>query len=215
MRFEDGNVAAVFAEYEARHEREIARMRSMPPGEMQARRDEFLLPVGAEAGWLLHGLVLGRRPKRIIELGTSYGYSTLFLADAARLCGAMVTSIDIDGAKQEYASRMMTEAGIGDYVNFRCGDVLDVLGKDPGPFDFVLLDIWKDLYVAAFEAAYPKLSEEAIMVTDNMISPFSARPNARELRDAIADKPDLQTALLPIGQGIELTVKWNKNNPKL
>ncbi len=215
MRFEDDKVAAVFAEYEARHAAETERMRALPPGEMQSKRDEFLLPVGVDAGWFLHSLVIGRKPTRIIELGTSFGYSTLFLADAARCCGATVTSIDVDGGKQDYASRMMKKAGIGDYVEFRCGDVLDVLADDPGPFDLILLDVWKDLYVDAFEAIYPKLSEEAIVATDNMIYPSSARANAKDLRAAIGRKLDLQSTLLPIGQGIELTVKWSETNPKL
>jgi predicted O-methyltransferase YrrM len=215
MRFEDNDVAAVFAEYEARHSTEVEQMRALPSGHMQTRRDEFLLPIGAEAGWFLHSLVIGRKPRRIMELGTSFGYSTLFLADAARSCGATVTSIDVDGAKQDYASRMMKKAGIGDCVEFRCGDVLDVLADDPGPFDLILLDIWKDMYVAAFEAVYPKLSDEGIIATDNMIYPASARGDARDLRAAIASKPDLQSTLLPIGQGVELTVKWSRNNPKL
>lgn len=215
MRFEDPAVFAVFTEYEERHAAEQARMRRLASEHVQQRRDEFLLPVGAEAGWFLHSLVNGKRPARILELGTSYGYSTLFLADAARACGGMVTSIDVDPGKQEYAALMMRKAGLGDHVNFHCGDVLEALADDPGPFDFVLLDIWKDLYVAAFDAVYPKLSDEAIIATDNMISPASARSSARELRAAIGKKPDLQTVLLPIGQGIELTVKWRSGNSKL
>ena len=54
-----------------------------------------------------------------------------------------------------------------------------------------------------------------MVCTDNMISPESARPNARALRSAIAAKGDLHTALLPVGQGIELTVKWSAGNPNL
>jgi len=49
-----------------------------------ARRDEFLLPVGVDAAWFLHALIGARKPKCILELGTSYGYSTLFLADAGQ-----------------------------------------------------------------------------------------------------------------------------------
>jgi len=78
-----------------------------------------------------------------------------------------------------------------------------------------LLDIWKDLYVPCFEAVYPSLSDEAVLCTDNMISPEGARLNARALREAINAKGDLQTALLPVGQGIELTVKWSVGNRSL
>ena len=215
MQFEDNDVAAVFAEYEARHIAELDRMRSLSGAQMAMKRDEFLLPIGKAVGWLLHSLVLARRPARILELGTSYGYSTLFLADAARASGAIVTSIDLDRRKQDYASEMLGKAGLHEYVEFRCGDAIEVVASDPRPIEFVLLDIWKDIYVAAFEAVYPKLSDEAILASDNMIYPEGARSSARALRAAIRSKPDLQTTLLPIGQGIELSVKWSSVSTKL
>jgi len=215
MEFADPRVAEVFAAYAERHSEENARMRSLAPGEMGARRDEFLLPVGAEAARFLHSLVVARAPRTILELGTSYGYSTLFLADAARICGARVITVDLDPAKQAYAADMLDRAGLGGIVEFRSGDAIAIVDADPGPFDFVFLDIWKDLYVPCFEAVYPKLSDEAVLATDNMVYPEGARESARALRAAINAKPDLQTALLPIGQGIELTVKWNAGNAKL
>jgi predicted O-methyltransferase YrrM len=90
-----------------------------------------------------------------------------------------------------------------------------MIEADDGPFDLVLLDIWKEVYLPCFEAFYPKLSEEGIIAADNMIDPASARPSVRAYRAAVLAKPDLQTALLPIGQGVELTVKWSAGNPKL
>jgi len=215
MEFADPRVAEVFAAYVERHGEENARMRSLAPGEMGARRDEFLLPVGAEAARFLHSLVVARAPRTILELGTSYGYSTLFLADAARRCGARVITVDLDPAKQAYAADMLERAGLGGTVEFRSGDAIAIVETDPGPFDFVFLDIWKDLYVRCFEAVYPKLSDEAVLATDNMVYPEGARESARALRAAINAKSDLQTALLPIGQGIELSVKWNAGNAKL
>jgi predicted O-methyltransferase YrrM len=215
MQFSDPAIAAVFEDYRARHREEGERITRMASDEMRAARDEFLLPVGEEAAWFLHALAIARAPKRILELGTSYGYSTLFLAAAARECGAMVTTIDLDAGKQAHAAGQLRRAGLADYVEFRFGDAIAVVDADPGPFDFVLLDIWKDLYVAGFEAVYPKLSEEGIIASDNMIAPEGVRENARALREAIHAKPDMQTALLPIGQGIELSVKWSRANTKL
>ena len=215
MTFSDPAIAVVFEEYRSRHRAEGERMAKMAPEDMRAARDEFLLPVGEEAAWFLHSLAIARAPKRIIELGTSYGYSTLFLAHAARECGGKVTTVDLDAGKQGYAAAQLERAGLAEFVEFRCGDAIAVVETDPGPFDFVLLDIWKDLYVAGFEAIYPKLSEEGIVASDNMIQPEGARENARALREAIRAKPDMHTALLPIGQGIELSVKWSGGNPSL
>ena len=213
--FSDPRVAEVFAQYDARHKAELAATRDLPTGAFGARRDEFLLPVGAEVGRFLRALAVGRRPERILELGTSYGYSTLFLADAARECGAKVVTVDIDGAKQAYAQEQLEKAGLAPFVEFRCGDAVEVIDADPGPFELVLLDVWKTLYLPCFEAVYPKLAEEGVIVSDNMIYPEGARDAVRALRAAIGAKPDLQTVLLPLGSGIELTVKWSVGSGKL
>lgn len=214
MRFDDTRVQAVFEEYEERLAADAAKMRELGSAGF-ARRDEFLLPVGAEAAWFLHSLIVARAPRRILELGTSYGYSTLFLADAARVVGAQVVSMELADYKQAHASDKLAQAGLLDHVDLRCGDALDLLAADDGQWDFVLLDIWKDLYVPCFEAVYPQLSEEAILCSDNMVEPQIARPNARALRAAITAKADMQTTLLPVGQGVELSVKWSAGNAKL
>lgn len=215
MHFSDPRAAKVFAEYSARHQAERALTRDLPPGEFGQRRDEFLLPVGAEVGNFLRALAIGRAPERILELGTSYGYSTLFLADAARSCGAKLVTVDVDAAKQDYARGMLERAGLVDHVEFRCGDALEVVRADPGEFGLVLLDIWKNLYLPCFKAVYPKLAEEGVMVSDNMITPESAREAVRAYREAVLAKPDLQTVLLPLGSGIELTIRWRPGNSKL
>lgn len=215
MYFTDPKAAEVFAEYLARHEQERALTRDLPRGQFGERRDEFLLPVGADVGNFLRALAIGRKPERILELGTSYGYSTLFLADAAKACGAKLVTVDVDAAKQDYARRMLERAGLAEAVEFRCGDALDIVAADESEFGLVLLDIWKNLYLPCFEAVYPKLAEEGLIVSDNMIMPESAREAVRAYREAVRAKVDLQTVLLPLGSGIELTIKWSEGNPKL
>lgn len=215
MYFTDPKAAEVFAEYLARHEQERAVTRDLPRGQFGERRDEFLLPVGADVGNFLRALAIGRKPERILELGTSYGYSTLFLADAAKACGAKLVTVDVDAAKQDYARRMLERAGLAEAVEFRCGDALDIVAADEGEFGLVLLDIWKNLYLPCFEAVYPRLAEEGVIVSDNMIMPESAREAVRAYREALRAKPDLQSVLLPLGSGIELTLKWSEGNPKL
>ena len=69
--------------------------------------------------------------------------------------------------------------------------------------------------LAKLEALYPKLPPEAIIAADNMIEPAMARPDVRAYRAAVKAKPDLQTALLPIGSGIELSVRWPAGHAKL
>ena len=214
MHFASAAATAVQADYEARLVRDNRMMAELGPAGF-ARRDEFLLPVGPEVGAFLHALVIAKRPRRILEVGTSYGYSTLYLADAARTVGATVITLELAEAKQAYATEQITRAGLAASVDFRLGDALAAIQADPGPFDLVLLDIWKELYVPCFEALYPKLPPEGIIAADNMIEPAMARADVRAYRAAVRAKPDLQTALLPIGSGIELSVRWPAGHAKL
>ena len=214
MMFGDDKVEQVWLRYAARAEADARRMQEMGPAGF-AVRDEFLLPVGEDVGRFLHALILARRPRRILELGTSYGYSTLFLADAARIVGARVITMELADYKQAHARAELAEAGLADVVDFRCGDAVAMTAADPGQFDFALLDIWKELYLPCFEALYPRLADEGVICADNMIEPAMARPEVRQYRAAVQARPDLQTALLPIGQGIELTVRWSAGNAKL
>jgi predicted O-methyltransferase YrrM len=170
-----------------------------------ARRDELLLDIGEDTARLLQALIIGRGAKRIFELGTSYGYSTLFLADAARRTGGRVTTFELSEAKQAYARDKIGQAGLADYVDWRCGDAVELLREENRPIDFVLIDLWKDLYVPCLEALYPKLADGAVLVADNMLQPEMARPDAEAYRAAVRSKCDLQSVLLPIGSGIELS----------
>jgi predicted O-methyltransferase YrrM len=214
MLFSDPKVAAVFAHYEARDAAEREQQQTLGPN-AYSMRDEYLLPVGPEVGAFLHALILARKPKRILELGTSYGYSTLFFADAARAVGATVITMDLADYKQAYAREQIDKAGLSDVVDFRLGDAVEMIKADAGPFDFILVDIWKELYLPCFDAFYDKLSDEAIIAADNMIFPPQARDDVRRYRAAVQAKGDLQTTLLPIGSGIELSVKWAAGNEKL
>jgi len=206
MHFSDPKVAAVWARYAARAEGDVAAMAALGPDGL-SRRDEFLLPVGEEVAGVLHALVLAQRPARILELGTSYGYSTLCLADAARTVGARLVSMDVADYKQAHAAGQLAEAGLADVVEFRCGYAVQLIGEDDGEYGLVLLDIWKNLYVACFDALAPKVAPGGIIVADNMLEPAYDRPAARAYRSAVHAHGGFDSALLRVGQGIELSVK--------
>jgi predicted O-methyltransferase YrrM len=214
VNFSSPAVDAVFAEYERRNTAEHARVVSLG-SKLFAHRDEFLLPVGCEVGRFLHSLILAKRPARVLELGTSYGYSTLFLADAVTQVGGKLITMELADYKQAAARSMIDRAGISAVVDFRLGDAVAMINADAGPFDLVLLDIWKDLYIPCLRAFYPKLADEGIIAADNMIEPAVVREDVRKYRAAVRSLPDMQSTLLPIGSGIELSVKWSPANKKL
>ncbi len=180
---------------------------SIPREEFQLHRDDFLLAVGEDAARFLNTLAIGLSAKRIVELGTSYGFSTLFLADAARRTGGTVYTYDNVERKHVYARERLAEAGLAAHVEFRLGDALELLREQPGPVDFVLLDVWKNLYVPCFELVYPLLAPGGVIVADNMLHPPSTQPQAAAYRAAVRAKPDLEAVLLPIGHGLDVAVR--------
>jgi predicted O-methyltransferase YrrM len=201
----DAAVWTVIEEYEARARREKD-LRSTLSAEEAARRiDEMLLPVGRATGTLMSLLVKEARARRILEVGSSYGYSTTWLAEAARAVDGKVISLELRAAKTEYARKQLARAGLDGYVDFRIGDALASLAALPGPFDFVLIDLWKDLYVPVFERLYPKLAPGALIVADNMLEPESARVHARAYRERVRTAAEMSSVLLTVGNGIELS----------
>lgn len=204
----DTKFQVLLSRYHARIAEEDVLMKADPAG-VSRRRDEFLLAVGPEVGRLLHALIIGRGAKRILELGTSYGYSTAFLADAARQSGGRVYTMDLAANKQEYARTQLEEAGLAAQVEWMLGDATQMLKRLEGPFDFVLVDLWKNLYVPCLDLFYPKLAQNAVIVADNMLFPEVVRADAEAYRAAVARKGNLQSVLLPIGNGIELSCLWN------
>lgn len=202
----DPRVKAVANEYEKRAADELRAGQAMAPGEMLARRDEFLLPVGAETATLMSLIIKGARSKRILEVGTSHGYSTLYLAEAAQSVGGKVTTIELAAEKSHYASAAIARAGLSSSVHFRIGNALEVLASLTGPFDFVLMDLWKELYVSCINLIAPKLASSAIVVGDNMLYPEIARPDAADYQRRVREL-GLDSVLLNIGSGIEVSRK--------
>ena len=201
----DQAVWLVLEEYEARAQREEKLWSTLSAEESMRRRDELLLPVGRAAGTLMNLLVKEGAARRILEVGSSYGYSTTWLAEAARAVGGKVVSLELQAAKTEYASAQLSRAGLAQYVEFRVGDALASLGQLAGPFDFVLIDLWKNLYVPVFELLHPKLAQGAIIVADNMLQPESARADARAYRQRVRAAADMSSVLLAVGNGLEVS----------
>ena len=203
----DAKFQALLSRYHARMAEEDALMRK-DAASAAKRLDDFLLPIGPDVGWLLHALIVGRGAKRILELGTSYGYSTAFLAEAARRTGGKVYTMDLAANKQRHARTQIEEVGLGAQVEWMLGDATEMLKTLEGPFDFVLVDLWKNLYVPCLNLFYGKLADNAVIAADNMLYPEMVRADAEAYRSAVKAKGNLQSVLLPIGNGIELSCLW-------
>ncbi len=200
----DPRILRVIDAYHARIAKE-RRARVENPEGMRAPgwRDTQLLTVGQEVGQLLNILAKGFTRPRILEIGTSYGYSGIWLAEAARATGGHLTTLELHDYKSAYARDMAVRAGLEAHVDFLVGDAVALIEGLEGGFDLVLLDLWKDLYVPCLDAFYPRLNPGAIVVADNMLFP-GGEEVARYGR-AVRARPGITSVLLPVGQGIEIS----------
>ncbi|HEU4760158.1 MAG TPA: class I SAM-dependent methyltransferase [Dehalococcoidia bacterium] len=167
-------------------------------------RRERLRQVTPEVGRFLHVLVLAARPRRVLEIGASGGYSTIWLATAARALGAQVTTLEIDSVKVERAAANLRNAGLDDAVTIVPGDAFDYLRARTEPIDLVFLDAEKEDYLAFLALIVPLLPTGGLLVADNLTS------HAEELagfRRAAESDPRLATVLVPIGRGELLAVR--------
>lgn len=206
MALDDPRFTAILADYNARLAEEDKIVRSAG-GLDTVDVDTLLIPVGEEVGRLMHALVVGLGGKVVVELGTSYGYSTLFLADAAKATGGKVYSYDVAAEKQAHAKERLNQAGLADHVEFRTGDAVELLRDQQGPVDFVLMDLWKHLYIPCLERVAPLLRQGGTILADNMTFPPRSRADADAYMAAVRAMPDMQATLLPIGNGIDVAVK--------
>jgi predicted O-methyltransferase YrrM len=198
-------IEAVLAEYDKRGAEEHKLRDQDTMDKWLDRRDEFLIAVGPATGRLLNILAKSVKAQTILELGTSYGYSTVWLAEAARATGGKLITLEKAEYKQDYARNMLAKAGLSAHVDFRLGDALDTIASLKGPFDFVLVDLWKELYVPCFDLFYPKLSPGAFIAADNMLLPEDYRVHALRYRKHVRSKPKIDSVLLPVGSGVELS----------
>ena len=198
----DEKVQAVLNAYHARmREEEKLREGQGPGGEDW--RDRSLLAVGPETGRLINIVARRLEAPTMLELGTSYGYSGIWLGEAARASGGRLITIELQDYKSAYAREMATRAGLADHIDHRVGDAVAMIGAMSQGIDFVLLDLWKHLYVPCLEAFYPKLNPGAIVVADNML-----RPGGEEIEAysrAVRAKSGMTSVLLPVGTGIEIS----------
>ncbi len=199
----DQKIEAVLEAYHELIREERSKPKEMPPGGRDGGQDRRLRAVGPETGRLLNILAKSLKAPTILELGTSFGYSGIWLAEAARASGGRLISMELHAYKTEFAREMAGKAGLSEHIDFQVGDAVEMIRALPGGVDFVLVDLWKDLYIPCLEAFYPKLNPGAIVVADNMFMP--GNEDVKRYGEAVRAKPGITSVLLPVGSGIEVS----------
>jgi predicted O-methyltransferase YrrM len=160
-------------------------------------RLERLRQVPPETGRFLALLAALAPPGRYIEIGTSAGYSTLWLALACRELGRKITTFEVLPEKAALARDTFSSAGVEDVVELVEGDARRHLESVSG-ISFCFLDAEKEVYQECYEAVIPKMAPGGLLVADNAIN---YRQALREMLDRALTDERVDAQIVPVGKG--------------
>ena len=170
---------------------------------VETDRSRKMLNLEHETAEIVSALIRLRKAKRVLEIGTSNGYSTIWLAASIQPEGRVI-SIDRNPEKLRMAKENLARAGLADRVELRLGSATEIVAALEGPFDAVFFDA--DRFSAPEQLALllPKLSPEALLVADNVLS------HPEEIAGylaAIGALADFEHVVIPVGKGLSVAFR--------
>ena len=172
---------------------------------VMTERPRRMLNITRDTGEFLSVLVRATVARRVLEIGTSNGYSTLWLADAARAIGGAVTTIESSEYKVGLATTNFARSGLASCITLVHDDAGLVLGRSAdGAFDLVFLDSERPEYVGWWPHLQRVLRPGGLLVVDNATSHVEEMASFVALVEA---NPHFTTSLVPVGNGEFLAVK--------
>lgn len=184
--------------------------------EAYASRHDFPI-VGPLVGRILTQMALLTGARRVMELGSGFGYSAYWFAQAMDEGGDIILT-EYKPENLEKASRWLRKGQVRPRIRPLAGDALESLAQRQGPFDIVFCDIDKHDYPRALEAALPKLRPGGLMITDNVlwqgrVADERPDPEDKALQGVLEynrrtfERSDLWTVILPVRDGLSLSFK--------
>jgi len=181
--------------------------------ELEASKNDVPI-VGPAVGRVLYQLAMISGAKRIFEMGSAIGYSTIWWARAVGEGGRVIYT-DGDRKNADKARRYFDRAGVSQRITVRVGDALEFLSEEKEPYDIIFNDIDKVDYPRGFRVALPRLKSGGLFIADNVLwSGKVSRPNPDpqtkailEFNKLIYESKDLFTTILPIRDGVSVCVK--------
>ncbi len=165
------------------------------------------IPVGPDQGRLLYMTARAIDARLIVEFGTSFAISTIYLGAAARANNGRVIGTEMEPTKAAAARANVESAGLAPFVDIREGDAMKTLAALDGPIDFLLLDGWKDIYLPMIKMLAPRMRPGTVVLADNI---FTYRKALRPYVDYMQDRANgFDSVTLPIGfgHGMEYSVR--------
>jgi predicted O-methyltransferase YrrM len=169
-------------------------------------RSQKMLNLHPDTAHLVSILICASRRRHLLEIGTSNGYGTIWLAWSARKTQGRVISIDRSADKLKLADENLRRAGLRDVVNLQHGDATEIVRSLPGPFDLVFFDADRVTAPTQFQILLPKLTSDVLVLSDNALShpeeiaPYLALFEAR---------PEFEHTIVPVGNGLSLAYRMS------
>lgn len=156
-------------------------------------------------GEFLHDFILERGYQRGLEVGTSNGYSAIWMGLALRKTGGNLITLESNRHRASLARQNFARVKLEEVIELREGDALEIIPESEGPFDFVFIDAWKPDYIRYFRLLYPKLRPGGAILAHNVLS------HDRQMQDfleAIQSHPGLETRIeRRSSAGISVSIK--------
>jgi caffeoyl-CoA O-methyltransferase len=170
--------------------------------------------VGPAVARILYQLAVISGAKKIFEMGSAIGYSTIWWARAVG-DGGRVVYTDGDPKRAEKARHYFERAGVSQRITVRVGDALEFLSEEKEQYDIIFNDVDKTDYPRVFRLALPRLKSGGLFITDNVLwsgrlrkpNPDAETKAILEFNKLICESPDLFTTILPIRDGVSVCVK--------
>lgn len=180
--------------------------------EEENKRKDVRPCIGKETGKLLGTLIRFKNARRVLELGTCLGYSTIWICEALKETGGTLVTVERKSKLVLEAEDNLKKAELYNYVNFIDGEADEIIYQLDGPFDLILLDIGKSQYSELLDRCIELTRRNGMIVADDTL--FKARGFKENISNHIdrynkqvfADKR-LYSTILPIGDGVTLSVK--------
>ena len=180
----------------------------LDPAERAELFKNVYMSVSSDGGRLLYLLARATGARNVVEYGTSFGVSTIYLASAVRdNGGGTVIGTEMQADKADAAQRNFDGAGVADLIDLRVGDALTTLADVPGPVDLVLLDGWPDLALPVLKLLEPQLRPGALILVDDVDMDFGKDVHGALLSYLADDTNGYLSMKLPIGDGIQACVR--------
>jgi len=160
--------------------------------------------IPADTGKFLYNLVLISKAKSILEIGTSNGYSTIWLAEAAKQNKGKVTTIEISESKVKMAKENFLRANLNKSIKLIHGDALKEIPKLRKKYDFMFIDAIKTDYIKYLKLNEKNLKKDAVVVADNAII---FKDKMKHYLNYLQNNKSYSSVLVPIGTGVEFSIK--------